>query len=121
MIPPQRRAVAARKGRFGFVLTLLAGILVLLNAALMLAPSFYATWSSIFWWLPIIGPTYAFVLGAIIGLVLIMGSIMMILGQPAIADIIIFPFAVFSLIIGGGFIAGMILGIVGGILGAMNK
>jgi hypothetical protein len=103
------------------MLTILSGILVLLNAAVLLAPSFYALWSSVFWWLPILGPSYAFVLGVIIGLVLIMGAIIMILGQPAIACIIIFPFAVFSLFIGGGFVAGMLLGILGGILGAMNR
>jgi len=105
----------------GFVLSLLAGILVLLNAALLLMPSFYATWSSIFWWLPTIGPTYAFVLGLIIGLVLLMGCIVMILGQGVVAAVIIFPFAVFSLMIGGGFVAGMIFGILGGILGVMKR
>ena len=121
MIIPAARAVIGRRVGFGFVLSLLSGILVLLNAALLLVPSFYATWSSIFWWLPTIGPTYAFALGLVIGLVLLMGCIIMVLGQGVIAAVIIFPFAVFSLIIGGGFVAGMILGVLGGILGVMKR
>jgi hypothetical protein len=52
---------------------------------------------------------------------LILGSIIMVLRSGALADIIIFPFAVFSLIVGGGFIAGMVLGIIGGILGALRR
>jgi hypothetical protein len=52
---------------------------------------------------------------------MVMGSIIMALRHGALADIIIFPFAIFSLIIGGGFIAGMILGIVGGIIGALKR
>ena len=50
-----------------------------------------------------------------------MGSIVMILRSGALADVIIFPFAVFSLIVGGGFVAGMVLGIVGGILAVLNR
>jgi len=112
------------KGVVGFALALVSGILVILNGAAFLVPAFYGpptNWSSIFWWLPSVGPSYAFALGFIIGIVIIFGSIVMILGHGALADVIIFPFAVFSLIIGGGFVAGMILGIVGGIVGALKR
>jgi hypothetical protein len=109
------------RGIFGFALSLVSGILVLLNAGALLSPSFFTLWSGIFFWLPTIGPLYGFALGMIIGLVIIMGSIIMVLRNGALADIIIFPFAVFSLIIGGGFIAGMLLGIVGGIIGALKR
>ena len=101
--------------------SLIAGILVILNAGALLSPSFFSLWSGIFFWLPVIGPLYGFALGMIIGLVLIMGSIIMVFRQGALADIIVFPFAVFSLIIGGGFIAGMLLGIVGGIIAALKR
>jgi hypothetical protein len=50
-----------------------------------------------------------------------MGSIIMIFKSGALADVIIFPFAVFSLIVGGGFVAGMVLGIVGGIMAALKR
>ena len=117
-------AVATRiTGRriIAFALSLVSGILVLLNSAALLSPSFYGYWSGLFFWLPILGASYAFALGFVIGLALIMGSIIMILRSGALADVIIFPFAVFSLIIGGGFIAGMVLGIVGGILAALKR
>ena len=104
-----------------FALSLVSGILVLLNSAALLSPSFYGPWSSVFWWLPVLGASKAFALGFVIGLTLIMGSIIMVLRSGALADVIIFPFAVFSLIVGGGFIAGMVLGIIGGILGALKR
>ncbi len=122
---PKVRAAAIPRmtGRriIAFVLSLVSGILVILNSAALLSPSFYNFWSSLFFWLPILGHTYAFALGFVIGLTLIMGSIVMILRSGALADIIIFPFAVFSLIVGGGFVAGLIIGIIGGILAVLNK
>jgi hypothetical protein len=124
--PPRVAVPAARRPRsiVGFVFCLISGILVLLNAAALLAPSFYGpptNWSGIFFWLPAIGETYAFAIGVVIGLTLIMASIIMVMGHGAIADVIIFPFAVFSIIIGGGFVAGFLLGVIGGILGALKR
>lgn len=122
--PPPRLVSPRRLGRntiLGAVLTILGGILVILNSAAFLVNSFWTLWSSIFFWLPSLGPKYAFALGMIIGLVLIFGAIIMVMGNGALADIIILPFAVFSLIIGGGFIAGMLLAIVGGIIGALKR
>ena len=123
--PPAPRIVSSRRlgGRniIAVILSLLSGILVLLNSAALLAPSFWALWSSTFFWLPAIGPSYAFMLGALIGLTLVLGAIIMALGNGALADVIIFPFAIFSLIIGGGFVAGMILGILAGILAIARR
>jgi len=119
-----RRSGVTRRRAIAFSLSLVSGILVILNSAAFLAPSFYGppvNWSGIFWWLPSIGVSNAFVIGFMIGLVLILGSVVMILGNGAFADVIIFPFAIFSLIIGGGFVAGMVLGIVGGIIGALRQ
>lgn len=84
-------------------------------------PGFYGQWSSIFFWLPVIGPTYAFALGVFIGLTIILACAIMILSSGVLADVIIFPFAIFSLIIGGGFIAGMIIGIIAGVLAALKR
>jgi len=123
--PPTPRLVSGRRlgGRniIAVVLSLLSGILVLLNSAALLAPSFWAMWSSMFFWLPTIGEPYAFMLGALIGLTLVLGAIIMALSNGALADVIIFPFAIFSLIVGGGFIAGMILGILAGILAIARR
>jgi hypothetical protein len=61
------------------------------------------------------------VLGVVIGLSMIFASIMMILGYGSIGSLVMFPLAVFSLIIGGGFIAGFILGVIGAILAMMGR
>ena len=123
VLAPPAAVIPARRGRnvVAVVLALISGLLVLLNAAALLAPSFWTLWSSAFFWLPTIGPSYAFMLGAIIGLTIILGAIIMALSSGALADVILFPFAIFSLIIGGGFIAGMLLGILAGILALVRR
>ena len=123
---------------WGFIISLVSGLLVLLNAGLLLAWQFYGgtfLWANIFFWICKLdgyacplpsGITTAtgnisFVLGAIIGLIIVVGSILMILGYGTIGSIVVFPMAVFSLVIGGGFIAGFVLGIVGGIMGMIGR
>ena len=124
---------------WAFIITLVSGILVLLNAGFLLAWQFYGgtfLWANIFFWMckldgyaicpvPSGATTYTgnltFVIGAVIGLIIIVGSIMMILGYGTIGSVVVFPLAVFSLIIGGGFIAGFILGIIGGILAMIGR
>jgi hypothetical protein len=128
---------APARSLWGFIIALCSGILVLLNAGLLLAWQFYCgsfLWANIFFWIAKIdgyatplatGCTatgnITFVLGAVIGLIIIIGSILMILGYGTIGSIVVFPMAVFSLIIGGGFIAGFVLGIVGGVLGMVGR
>ncbi|HUK27223.1 MAG TPA: zinc-ribbon domain-containing protein [Candidatus Acidoferrales bacterium] len=114
--PPSPRAI------WGFILSVIAGILVILNAAALLAPGFYAMWIGVFFWLPALGPaSLAFAIGVIIGLILVIGSILMLLGYGTIGSIVVFPLAVLSLIIGGGFVAGFVLGVLGGILGMLGR
>ncbi len=130
---------APARSLWGFIVSMVSGILVLLNAGLLLAWQFYGgtfLWGNIFFWMckldgyavcpiPSGSTTYTgnltFVIGVIIGLILIVGSILMILGYGTIGSIVVFPMAVFSLVIGGGFIAGFVLGIVGGILGMIGR
>jgi len=107
---------------------MIAGILVILNAAALLATSFYNLWVGVFFWIPVIDnpvtdPTHGliFAIGAIIGLILVIGSILMLLGYGTIGSIVVFPLAVLSLIIGGGFVAGFVLGVLGGILGMLGR
>ena len=122
---------------WAFVITLVSGILVLLNAGMLLAWQFYGgtfLWANIFFWIckidgyscPLPSGSTAtgnitFVLGVVIGLSMIFASIMMILGYGSIGSLVMFPLAVFSLIIGGGFIAGFILGVIGAILAMMGR
>ena len=120
--PPPAFAPAAPRALWGFILSVIAGILVILNAAALLAPGFYAMWVGVFFWLPALGPaSLAFAIGVIIGLILVIGSILMLLGYGTIGSIVVFPLAVLSLIIGGGFVAGFVLGVLGGILGMLGR
>jgi len=120
--PPPMVAPAAPRALWGFILSVIAGILVILNAAALLAPGFYAMWVGVFFWLPALGPaSLAFAIGVIIGLILVIGSILMLLGYGTIGSIVVFPMAVLSLIIGGGFVAGFVLGVLGGILGMLGR
>ncbi len=120
--PPPMFAPAPPRAFWGFILSMIAGILVILNAAALLSPGFYALWSSVFFWLPAVGPaSLSFAIGAIIGLILVIGSILMLLGYGTIGSIVVFPLAVLSLIIGGGFVAGFVLGVLGGILGMLGR
>jgi len=110
---------------WGFILSMIAGILVILNAAALLSNSFYTLWTGVFFWIPVIdtSPTHGliFAIGASIGLILVIGSILMLLGYGTIGSIVVFPLAVLSLIIGGGFVAGFVLGVLGGILGMLGR
>ena len=110
---------------WGFILSMIAGILVILNAAALLSSSFYNLWVGVFFWIPVIdvSPQHGlvFAIGAIIGLILVIGSILMLLGYGTIGSIVVFPIAVLSLIIGGGFVAGFVLGVLGGILGMLGR
>ena len=104
---------------------MIAGILVILNAAALLSNSFYSLWVGVFFWIPVLdaSPSHAlvFAIGAIIGLILVIGSILMLLGYGTIGSIVVFPLAVVSLIIGGGFVAGFVLGVLGGIFGMLGR
>ncbi|HXX73007.1 MAG TPA: zinc-ribbon domain-containing protein [Candidatus Acidoferrales bacterium] len=120
--PPPMIAPAPPRAMWGFILSVIAGILVILNAAALLAPGFYVMWVGVFFWLPALGPpSLAFAIGVIIGLILVIGSILMLLGYGTIGSIVVFPMAVLSLIIGGGFVAGFVLGVLGGILGMLGR
>jgi len=123
--PPGYVQPAAPRALWGFILSMIAGILVILNAAALLSSSFYSLWTGVFFWLPVIDPSpthgLVFAIGAIIGLILVIGSILMLLGYGTIGSIVVFPLAVLSLIIGGGFVAGFVLGVLGGILGMLGR
>jgi hypothetical protein len=123
--PPPFVQPAPPRALWGFILSMIAGILIILNAAALLATSFYNLWVGVFFWIPVIDPSAThsliFIIGAIIGLILVIGSVLMLLGYGTIGSIVVFPLAVLSLIIGGGFVAGFVLGVLGGILGMLGR
>ncbi len=123
--PPIAFAPPPPRAMWGFLLSLIAGILVIINAAALLSTSFYNFWVGVFFWIPVIDSSAShgliFIIGGIIGLILVIGSILMLLGYGTIGSIVVFPLAVLSLIIGGGFVAGFVLGVLGGILGMLGR
>jgi len=117
MFPPSRST-------WGFVISLIAGILIIINAAALLSNSFYTMWAGIFPWITYFGafpPWVLVAIGLILGIVVAIGSILMVLGYGTIGSIVVAPGAAVSLLLGGGFIAGLIQGVVGGILGMLGR
>jgi len=121
------RGFVERRAVWGFVCALASAILILLNSAALFWPNFWGpptNWSAVFWWLggPTgIGQTFAILIGLISGLTVMTGGMMMIMRRGPIGAVITIPFAALSLMIGGGFVAGAILGIVAGILGLIKR
>jgi len=108
----------------GFLLSLVAGILIILNAAFLLSSGFYTFWSGIFPWIPYFGafpPWMLFIIGIVLAVIVFVGSTLMILGYGAIGAVVVLPAAAISLIFGGGLIAGFVLGIISSILGMLGR
>ena len=119
-IPPP----APTRATWGFLLALVAAILIIINAAALLSTGFYNSLSGVFPWITYFGPSPPWMLvsiGLILGVIVAIGSVLMILGYGTIGSVVVFPAAVISLILGGGFIAGFILGIISGILGMLGR
>ena len=110
---PHRRTIIA--------LLSISGALIWFNAdALLLWPAFYATWVGLFPWIAQLG-NLSFILGVILGLVIDMGAVVYSFGLRVEAAFIVFPTAIISLFIGGGFLAGLIIAVLTGIFIVMNE
>jgi hypothetical protein len=122
--PPTSAVYPPARATWGFLLSLIAAILIIINAAALLSNSFYNTMNGIFPWIGVFGPFPPWmlvVIGLVLGVIIAIGSVLMILGYGTIGSVVVFPAAVISLILGGGFIAGFIIGIIGGILGMLGR
>jgi len=93
----------------------IAAALIVFNGAALLSPVFFAAWIGIFPWVAPLG-YFGFILGAILGLVIIGGLVLFFLGFRVLAAFLVFPTAIVSLLIGGGFIAGAIVGVLASLL-----
>jgi hypothetical protein len=106
---------------------MVSSVLILLNSAALLSPSFWGAptnWSGIFWWLGApsgFGQWLAVLVGVIAGFIVMTGGMAMIMKRGVMGALITLPFAMLSIIIGGGFLAGAALGIAAGILGAVGR
>lgn len=100
-------------------LLMIAAGLIMANAVALLSPGFWAIWVGFVPWVAFLG-SFAFILGIMLSLVLIGALIMLLLGFRVLAAFIIFPTAIVSLFIGGGFIAGLLFGVLAGLLLIIN-
>jgi len=110
---PHRRTI--------IVLLTISALLIWTNAdALLVWPAFYATWVSLFPWVAQLG-NLAFILGVILGLVIDMGVVLYSFGFRVESAFIVFPAAIISLLIGAGFLAGLMIAVLTGIFIMLNE
>jgi hypothetical protein len=103
------------------MLLTLSAVLIWFNAdALLWWPDFYATWVTIFPWVAQLG-SLSFILGVILGLVIDMAVVVYAFGFGVESAFIVFPTAIISLLIGGGFLAGLIIAVLTGIFIMINE
>ena len=113
-----------KRASSGFILSLIAGIIILVNSSLSFfglseftmsmgveLPFVFAATLTILW-----------VLGTIFGFLVIIGAILIYIpGKETVGGTLAIIFSLFSIVIGGGYFIGLILGIIGGILGLKKK
>lgn len=101
----------------GFVLSLVAGIFILLNGIVIVIISGIFAFFGEEWVVALAA------LGLIFGIVVLLGAFMMYTrpDQNTIWGTIVLVFSLTSIVIGGGFILGLILGLIGGILAIVWK
>jgi hypothetical protein len=103
------------------LLLTVSALLIWFNAeAFLWWPDFYVAWVGLFPWVAELGPL-SFILGVILGLVIDMAVIVYSFGLRVEAAFIVFPAALISLLIGGGFLAGLIIAVLTGIFIVMNE
>ncbi len=101
----------------GFTISLVAGILILANGLLFTT----AIGSILGLILPSLSGKIILTAGIIFGALVIVGSLLLDRGRNAIGGLMVVIFSTLSIIIGGGFLIGLILGVVGGALGLAGR
>ena len=92
-----------------------AAALIGINAAALLSPVFFSAWASLFPWVIPIG-YFSFILGIVLSLIIIGALALYFLGFRVLSAFLVFPSAILSLFIGGGFLVGVIFGVLGALL-----
>ncbi len=121
----EKRAMA------GFIVSLIAGTIILAVSLFMtVMMSWMASFVGDFF-----GDFYAFdlgglfgavawtygVLGLILGLLVIVGALLIYKRKEVIGGVLVLIGSILSIVAGGGFLLGLVFGIVGGILGILKK
>jgi hypothetical protein len=102
------------------VLLIISAALIFANAAALLWPSFFAAWVTFFPWVLSLG-SFNFILGLVLGMIILGAVFLYMLGFRVLSAFMVFPTAIVSLFIGGGFIVGLVLGVLTGIYMIMNE
>lgn len=97
------------------MLVVIGAALIFANGVALLSPAFFILWSAFLPWVAFLG-AFGFILGIMLGLILLGAVVLMILRFRVMAAFVIFPTAIVSFFIGGGFVLGAILAVLGGIL-----
>ena len=117
---PYPKSQLFRRFRWGIVALLLtSAALIFANAWVLLWPAFFATWVGYFPWVAQLG-NFSFILGVVLGMVIVGAVILYMLGFKVLSAFMVFPTAILSLFIGGGFLVGLILAVLTGIFMIMN-
>ena len=99
----------------GFVVSLIAGILILINGLLVSALGAF-----LFGIMPFLG-TIVMTIAPVFGILVIVGAVLMYKGSTTAGGVLVILFGLLSIVIGGGFIIGIVLAIVGGALALAGK
>jgi len=111
--------------RYSLLLVLLltaSSVLIFANAEALLWPQFFNPWVTFFPWVIQLGPpfNFGFILGIVLSFVISGAIFLYMIGFKVLAALMVFPAAILSFFIGGGFWIGLILGVLSGILMVMN-
>ncbi len=98
-----------------FILTIIAAALIFANGIALLSPAFFLLWIGLIPWVAFLG-SFAFILGIMLGMILVGALVLMWLGFRVMSAFVIFPTAIVSLFVGGGFLLGAILAVIAGII-----
>ena len=129
--PPEEKRPTA-----GFVISLIAGILILINGLSVSVLGFLGISISVLGVLsvsvlrvlgilrvlavPLLG-AIVMPLAPVFGILVIVGAVLMYRGPTTAGGVLVILFGLLSIVIGGGFIIGTILAIVGGALGLAGR
>jgi hypothetical protein len=97
------------------ILVGVAAALIMMNGVILASGAFFAVWSSFLPWVAFLG-SVGIILGIMLGIVLLGALVLILLNFRVMAAFMIFPTALVSLLIGGGFAIGAILAVLAGIL-----
>ena len=97
------------------MLFFIAATMIGINAAALLSPVFFSAWATVFPWVIPIG-YFSFILGIVLSLIIVGALALFFLGFKVLAAFLVIPASIVSLFIGGGFLVGVIIGVLGALL-----